>query len=406
MKKLSKIAIGLSALFSAYLLYPSESPKIEEPVKIEKKTAKSPKIKLEKYVDLMNNSQYSNTESKQEIAEPEEKQEDLPSCLRCDDWRIKNNKTWNKRGRLKTDTPTACGQKHGEELHYGYAYGSRQVTRSTNYFCGKKHGTMRAWMSDGNRIWIKHYEHGKLDGKQTRFNFVTNELMCVKNFKNGMLDGKQDEWHSNGRKKAEYYYDNGKKIGNWTTWNHEGEINIQETYNENGKMKSMRDWADGMIRVEQNYKQGVKHGEWIAWYGNGQKFSEKHYVDGKLHGWQKMWHSNGRIHGRAYFEKGIPQGEFIMMDAHGNLMKKATYIDGQRQGIEKIWHDNGRLKELNMWLSGKRHGEQKEWWSNGQIWTQKHYLFGVRHGDQDAWTIEGLKQINVLFDTGKRIHIR
>ncbi len=52
-----------------------------------------------------------------------------------------------------------------------------------------------------------------------------------------------------------------------------------------------------------NYKDGIKHGDWIWWYKNGEKKRHSVFVDGKLDGKSTYWYKNGIKKSEIYFSK-------------------------------------------------------------------------------------------------------
>ena len=82
--------------------------------------------------------------------------------------------------------------------------------------------------------------------------------------------------------------------------------------------KSFALWKNGKKRDEGNYKDGKKHGLWIAWHENGKKHVEVKAKDGKYDGLWTAWHENGK--------KGM----------------EANYKEGRKvEGSEKFWNNKG-----------------------------------------------------------------
>ena len=77
-------------------------------------------------------------------------------------------------------------------------------------------------------------------------------------------------YFSNGKKRAEGTYKNGKLDGVYTE------------YFESGKKKSAL-----------TYVGGERNGPHTQWFENGQKYVENTFKAGKLHGTSKTWHSSG-----------------------------------------------------------------------------------------------------------------
>lgn len=108
----------------------------------------------------------------------------------------------------------------------------------------------------------------------------------------------------------------------------DGTPKVVKYFKGKGKTKSMVKesffYPDGQLRMEGEYKEGVKDGHWISFYNNGNKWSEGYYTKGINNGKTITWHENGQ----KYYE--------------------GSYDNGKRSGIWKFWDENGEfIKEIN-----------------------------------------------------------
>ena len=89
---------------------------------------------------------------------------------------------------------------------------------------------------------------------------------------NEPFTGKYEEYYStNGQKKSETNYVDGRQNGLFTSWY------------ENGKKE-----------YEENHEDGKQNGLFSSWYENGQKMSETNYIEGKINGITIEWDENGQ----------------------------------------------------------------------------------------------------------------
>jgi len=99
---------------------------------------------------------------------------------------------------------------------------------------------------------------------------IRNEITYLPDEKEPFT-GKYEEYYStNGQKKSETNYIDGKKNGRFTSWY------------ENGKKES-----------EENYEEGKQDGLFTNWYESGQKKSETNYKNGNVDGLYSLWYENG-----------------------------------------------------------------------------------------------------------------
>ena len=101
---------------------------------------------------------------------------------------------------------------------------------------------------------------------------IRNEIAYLPDEKEPFT-GKYEEYYStNGQKKSETNYKDGKQNGLSTSWY------------ENGKKE-----------YEENYEDGKQNGLFTNWYENGQKKNETNYLDGKVNGLYSLWYENGQL---------------------------------------------------------------------------------------------------------------
>ena len=108
----------------------------------------------------------------------------------------------------------------------------------------------------------------------TGFVFDINKRTGIQVFSygmnNGIKNGLYSEFFSNGNKKIEGAYKEGREYGQWIEWH------------ENGQK-----WYEG------TYKDGKRDELWTYWYENGQKWYEITYKDGEKVGSLNEWLIDG-----------------------------------------------------------------------------------------------------------------
>ncbi len=161
----------------------------------------------------------------------------------------------------------------------------------------------------------------------------------------------------------------------------------------------------GSLRIQYTTKYGERHGECKEFYNNGQLSHQKMYVDDKLTGEYKAWHSVkdesgvcGQIRLQAFLVNGEIHGESTSWYPNGQLHTQATYINGKMNGEYKAWYDNGQLRAISYVTNGKDNGEYKSWYrgtdnSNsvcGQPRVHTTYIDNKPHGEYKKWNEEGV----------------
>jgi len=90
---------------------------------------------------------------------------------------------------------------------------------------------------------------------------------------------------------------------------------------------------------EGNYKDGVKDGEWIAYYPGGRiPAVVSHYKNGKLHGSMKQYSRRGKLLSEIDYKNGLKHGSFKIYDKRGKVLSEKKFehgmqiIEGQKNG--------------------------------------------------------------------------
>ncbi len=252
------------------------------------------------------------------------------------------------------------------------------------------HGPWRMWDEEGNLIAEGTYRYGQREGKWLRwyqpneaelfaaapFNLFTGPYRSEATFRNGELEGlwiivdqadlKVCEWNFvGGRRHGEsvWYYHTGRKMrvinyragelhGELLEWDINGNPVTRVQYEDGRRHQKMQQtYADGQKKVEGTVLQArlimktpdawweakmatyvakgkdEKHGEWTAWYPNGQRRFSGQYQYDKPSGQFTWWHSNGQKSLSAFYENGVKQDQWTWWHPNGQKAIQGQYRD-------------------------------------------------------------------------------
>lgn len=86
-------------------------------------------------------------------------------------------------------------------------------------------------------------------------------------------------------------------------------------------------------------------------------------------------------------------GEFIYYHKNGNKESQKIYVNNELEGVSKSWSEDGIQTQLWNYKNGKAHGERKQWYESGKLWVREEYKDGL------------LMNINELYDSkGKALY--
>ncbi len=172
-------------------------------------------------------------------------------------------------------------------------WGDLSTIWGTNFFGNPTPFTGKNLCKYGDQIMSKgKIIDGKFEGK---WNFwdVNGQIVKEGNFKHGT--GKFTEWCENGKIKSEVYYENGLLIRGTEYSYYERRKNGHKNFSgkcdfpnrvENYKSRwhttdgiQLHWYSNGQKRYEKNYKDGKLDGKYTFWKENGQIKSVKYYKD-------------------------------------------------------------------------------------------------------------------------------
>ena len=90
-------------------------------------------------------------------------------------------------------------------------------------------------------------------------------------------------------------------------------------------VKEIGYYTDGTKRIEGEYLDGKRNGRWTYWYEDGKKWSEANYQADVRHGKSTVWHENGRKYFEGNYKSGDRVGRWRFWDEDGTLMKDINY---------------------------------------------------------------------------------
>jgi antitoxin component YwqK of YwqJK toxin-antitoxin module len=120
----------------------------------------------------------------------------------------------------------------------------------------------------------------------------------------------------------------------------------------------------------------LMQGKWVNFSANGQKELEENYKDGMKHGLDTMWDENGQKFNDESYRDGMKHGLDTKWDENGQKISEENYKDGMKHGLGTVWYSNGQKFYEIYYKDGKQHGSIIEWYKNGQKRTEAVYKNG------------------------------
>lgn len=196
-------------------------------------------------------------------------------------------------------------------------------------------------------------------------------------------------WDRRGEMIAKGRYLGGKRHGEWTAWFVQGEVDLL-------KDAPFKKFEPPFTSVAE-FDGGQLNGKWIISDSKQRVIAEWHYVGGTRHGTWKYWYVTGVKMRTVEYEHGLIHGSLQEWDADGNILREDRFVQGRRVGTRTEHFTNQQKKSeggilfaqvladgyddwWNMKLASfirrgedQKHGVWQEWYPNGQVRLQGEY---------------------------------
>lgn len=244
---------------------------------------------------------------------------------------------------------TAHFSKNLKTGHWIYLYKDGSTFKTGDYLEDLKDGRWQTWYENGTLLMDGVYSKGKEEG--VWINYWDNGI--VKNrvtFKHGEMNGIWESYYPSGNKKLIGKYKKNFKVGEWTDYYENGmpkdvftykvtEVKSRVEYGifeDHGVKESIKHGhsisyssKDYKKTEEGDYKNGLKDGEWIAYYPGGKMAAViTHYENGELEGVMKQFTRTGKLMSEINYSKGLKNGACIIYGENGKVVSKKNFTNG------------------------------------------------------------------------------
>ena len=92
-------------------------------------------------------------------------------------------------------------------------------------------------------------------------------------------------------------------------------------------------YPNGVIKFTGFFRFGQRHGQWMAFYDNGIKWSECFYDKGLKHGATQVFYPNGNLTYTGWYKKDQKDSLWFWYDEKGKEVDKRAYRMGVETGL-------------------------------------------------------------------------
>ncbi|MCC6624970.1 MAG: hypothetical protein IT385_27230 [Deltaproteobacteria bacterium] len=284
------------------------------------------------------------------------------------------------------------GAKDGDETLWRVD-GSKAEARS--WVAGQADGVWEAFYPSGPKASETVWKAGLRDGREVAFALdgtARRETMWRGDVRHGV---ERLMWDADGAVRAETPYVDGLREGVMTTWHPNGQRADEVNFLDDIPTSSKTWDHDGLPTSEATYdERGLLRGPATIWRRDpvlGLRVKDQGaYVDGRAEGpWIGVYEEAGTRWREHSFHRGVNDGPFTMWWPDGSKQAEGELAWGALEYVYRVWWDNENRALECGYRRGLRDGACTEWWENGQMKARGEYGEGVKREGWEYWDEAG-----------------
>jgi len=115
----------------------------------------------------------------------------------------------------------------------------------------------------------------------------------------------------------------------------------------------------------------------------------KDYVDGVLHGAEKVFYRSGKLKSVGYFNKGLIDGTTTLYYEDGSVQAEVNFSNGIREGRAVSYYPDGTKQSEQFYITDKLYGLSRQWFDTGSLMISRDYSKGLLHGEVTTYYESG-----------------
>ncbi|CAL2086613.1 tetratricopeptide repeat protein [Tenacibaculum sp. 190524A05c] len=234
---------------------------------------------------------------------------------------------------------------------------------------------------DNNGLLVAEGEFDDKGGKKGSWTwyFDFGKVKETASYKDGELEGENLMYHENGKLYIQARYSKGTLNGEYKYYNDKGAL-IQKKYFKENKLDGVYNAyfsvGEELPEFYVPYKDGVKDGEFLEYYANGDVYYKANYSGDNVVGTAKKFHFNKKLSSEIEYSGESMNGSYRSYHDNGQLQEDGQTLEGQYHGPWKIYYDNGVLQNEFTYDKGRVHGLYKYYDTDGKLYYEYQYRKG------------------------------
>lgn len=211
----------------------------------------------------------------------------------------------------------------------------------------KPYGEFKYWYESGKVQAVMTFSNNGVDAYSKMYHEVGQYLMAKGKYVNKIKDSTWLYYDQRGRLSYEETYVNGKLNGERVVYYVDGVPGEKGYYTDESGMPRTGGtsvYKPGLKYVVEHYKNGVKHGEYIEYYGSQKVKKRATFVDGNFDGKVKEYHNNGKLAKVSTYKHAARNGVFMWFDKSGKEIKRKYFLNNQELKGERLEKYKAKMK--------------------------------------------------------------
>jgi len=137
------------------------------------------------------------------------------------------------------------------------------------------------------------------------------------------------------------------------------------------------DWGKDAVEFNKDYVDGILHGSEKVYYQSGKLKSLGHFNQGKVDGMVELYYEDGSIQAQVNFDNGNRQGRAVSYYPDGSKQLEQFFNDDALDGLHRTWYENGKVMKSIPYSKGLVHGVVTTYYETGGVFEEVKYEYGT-----------------------------
>jgi len=137
------------------------------------------------------------------------------------------------------------------------------------------------------------------------------------------------------------------------------------------------DWGVDAVEFNKDYVDGVLHGAEKVFYRSGKLKSVGYFNKGLIDGTTILYYEDGSVQGQVSFSNGVKDGRAVSFYPDGTKQSEQLFINDQIDGVSRQWFESGSLMITRDYSRGLLHGEVRTYYESGKVFEVTRFNYGT-----------------------------